>query len=179
MLKKLLAIFLALLISFNLAGIFLVFKIQQSQIRHDIKMKLKQGVPDEELHKISFAFNALHLIDWVRKDKEFKYRNQMYDVVRKETDGKQVHFFCVNDTQETQLFVNLDAMVNSQTGEDSSHPSSGVTKKILKLLSLVYLPETSNETRFISCPAQKSCPAYSNNYRFFNCGKDIIPPEFI
>lgn len=174
-----LAIFLALLISFNLAGIFLVFKIQQSQIRHDIKMKLKQGVPEEDLHKISFAFNELHLIDWVRKDKEFKYRSQMYDVVRKETDGKQVHFFCVNDTQETQLFVNLDAMVSGQSGEDSSHPSGGMTKKILKLLSLVYLPESSNETMIISSPTKKSEPGYSNNYSFHTCGKDIIPPEFI
>lgn len=174
-----LAIFLALLISFNLAGIFLVFKIQQSQIRHDIKMKLKQGVPAEDLHKISFALSELHLIDWVRKDKEFKYRNQMYDVVRKEYDDKQVHFFCVNDTQETQLFVNLDAMVSSQTGEDSSHPSGGITKKILKLLSLVYLPESLNESMIISCPPEKSYPIYSNNYRFHASGKDIIPPEFI
>lgn len=142
-------------------------------------MKLKKGVPDEELHKISFAFSELHLINWVRKDKEFKYRNQMFDVVRKEIDDKHVHFFCVNDTQETRLFANLDTLVSSQTGEDSSHPSSGITKKILKLLSLIYIPENVKESNLFSYSAKNFDLTYINNYNFHTCGKDIIPPEVI
>ncbi len=103
----------------NIAGYYPVYKIQQWQIRKEIKKKIKASVPEDELYRIKVTKNSTEL-EWVREDKEFIYDGKMYDIVRCESSGDSITYFCINDTQEMMLFQKLDELVQKNMDSDSS-----------------------------------------------------------
>ena len=138
--KRLLSISLLLCFIISLAGYFPAFLVLKHTARQEIKYRIKQGVRDSELHKIVFASNEKP--DWVRKGKEFWYKNQLYDIVSKEINGEDIVYYCVNDTQETQLFVNLEKLVKKQM-EDENSPVGSSAKTMMKFFSLLFIAEKS------------------------------------
>lgn len=138
-LKKACSIFLLLVFSFNLVGVAIVFKIQQFQIRREIKHQIMQGVPDEKLCRISVSdVNASDLF-WLEDD-EFFYHGSMYDVVRTVALSEtETVYYCVNDVLEESLFANLDALVKRH--KSSQKPLSGFVKKLYQLLAGLYFKE--------------------------------------
>lgn len=144
--KKSLSILLLLAFGISIIGFFPLFKILQYQTRREIKLQIKQGIPENELHKIVFAANEKP--EWVREGKEFRYKNQMYDIVRKEKSNGSTIYYCVNDTEETQLFANLDVIVKKQMDDENS-PIGNSIKVLMKIFSQVYLaenPQVFNQT---------------------------------
>lgn len=90
------------------------FHFLQNQARSEMKARIKAGVPEKELHQITFASEEDIL--WVRDGKEFKLKGRLYDVVRREGNT----FFCVDDEQETQLFAHLDELCREQQDQDGN-----------------------------------------------------------
>lgn len=97
---------------FNIGGIFIVFKYQQYHVRKEIKKQIKQGVPEDELTVIIKTAENSDQFVWVKPGKEFRYKGTMFDIVRQTTGNNgDITYHCINDTQETTLFVNLDKQV--------------------------------------------------------------------
>ena len=69
-----------------LGGVYPVFKIGQWQARSEIKHKIKEAIPERELHLISVSTSANKAIDWVQEGKEFRLNGRMYDVVRQQNE---------------------------------------------------------------------------------------------
>jgi len=70
-------------------------------------------VPENELQK----FNLSELsgkIKWTDGKREFSLNGKFYDVVKKEFTKDGVVFYCIDDTQETALFKNLDSITEKQ-----------------------------------------------------------------
>lgn len=132
--KKTFSILLLTAFLFNLFGYFPLFKMAQHKIQKQIKTLLKKGVPKNELYVISVALNKVNELDWKKEGKEFRHKGAMYDIVKQETKGGFVFYYCVNDKQETQLFAHLEELVNQQINNDKS-PAGKTAKNILKLLS--------------------------------------------
>lgn len=109
----------------------------QYKIRKEIKTLLKESVPENELCVITIPVKELKDIDWKRDGKEFKHNGTMYDIVRYKTEKDVIHYYCVNDQQETQLFVYLEETVNQQMNNDKS-PIGKTAKNLLKLFK--YIP---------------------------------------
>jgi len=124
-LKKLVSITVLSIFLFNLGGFFIVFNFQQVAIRKEIKKQIKEGVPEDELTIITQTSENFDEIVWIKPKKEFTYKGTMYDVVRKTVeDNGDITYHCINDTQETTLFVNLDNLVKKNmdarnNGKDS------------------------------------------------------------
>ena len=121
-------------------GFYPLFKVLQYKTRREIKMRIKQGVPEEELHMITFAPGEQ--IDWVREGKEFRYKDNMYDIVRTGNSKDTVIYYCVNDTEEKVLFSTLDELVKKDMNEKSG-ATNNPSKHLLKLLLNLY-HETSS-----------------------------------
>lgn len=139
-LKRILSIFLLTVFLFDLLGYIPMFKFAQYKIQKEIKTLLKKGVPEDKLHIISIPVKNVKDIDWKREGKEFRYKGSMYDVVRRETHKDTIHYHCVNDQQETQLFAHLEEMVDQQMNNDKS-PAGRTAKNLLKLFwSFKYVP---------------------------------------
>lgn len=80
----------------------------QKQIRKEVKLKIKKGVPKDELFYFT-SKNPQTEFHWIKPDKEFELNGHLYDVVRtKILRNHSIELACVDDWQEAQLFQNLD-----------------------------------------------------------------------
>jgi hypothetical protein len=109
--KNRLAIFLLVIFLTDIAGYYVVFSIHQIVIKQNIKNSIRQKLPDELLTLIISTPSNIKEIHWKEKG-EFRYRRNMYDVVRKYVNsGDTIYYYCINDKAETKLFSNLDEFI--------------------------------------------------------------------
>ena len=136
--KRLLPVLLLSIVLLNFFGVLPVFHLMQQNIRSEVKSRIKAGVPESELHKITFAKNEK--IAWVegKVGKEFRKGGNMYDVVRQEEVGKRnaesgnITYYCINDKEEKVLFENLDNLCQQ---EQDGSPVNKAVKDYFKNFS--------------------------------------------
>lgn len=138
MIKKSLSILLLLIFTFKLAGVFIVFKIQQTSIRKELKHQIKAGIPESDLHPFVFSIAEYNALEWVRKDIEFRLNHEMFDIVKTEIVGGQYLLLCVNDKEESNLFAHLENAILNRLNRESNTPDKPLNK-VIKLYKLVYL----------------------------------------
>lgn len=159
--RSITGIFLLVVFTSNITGLLFVFKLQQLQIRREIKRQIKKGVPENELHLITVKQGQEEQLDW-QNEKEFIYEGTFYDVVRIETrTAGATLYYCINDTQEEALFANLDALIKQYSEKQQS--KGKMAKKLLKLAPVVLsrdIPGT--EPAVVSVVPLQGC--YSNQY---------------
>ncbi len=98
-------------------GYLASFDIRLAGVRKEIKLRLKAGVPDGERVHFTFSASEAAALDWVKPDREFRWKDRYYDVVERSVDRSgMVHFACIDDVQETRLFAGLDDMVERSMG---------------------------------------------------------------
>ncbi len=118
----------------------------QWDIKKQIKLSIKNGVPENELVVFKFPNDKKVQrklgVRWI-EGHEFKYKGNMYDVVKTLKKGNEIIYYCINDHQEKSLFSNLNQYVNDVLNFD-------ITKskilQIIKKLTINYfmqLPEFS------------------------------------
>lgn len=97
----------------------MLFRVQQYQIRRDIKRQIMRGIPDEALCALSLSEANASEFFWLEDD-EFFYRGSMYDVVRKVALSEtEAVYYCINDVLEEKLFAHLDLLVKRhKSGQD-------------------------------------------------------------
>lgn len=146
--KKTITILLLAVLLFNMVGFYFVFMAQRDSIRSEIKHRIKQGIAEQDLHLFTFTTAQLQDIAWERAGKEFKLLSQMYDVVRAETNGDTTYYWCVNDTEESILFAQLDELVKQELGDQDENHNRRSKKSSKQIKSLKYtLPKRfTNET---------------------------------
>ncbi|MEH6406547.1 MAG: hypothetical protein V7767_04635 [Leeuwenhoekiella sp.] len=109
---------------FNLGGNFIVFKIQQYQVRREIIQRIRQGIPTEQLSLITIKHNQTKTVIWKESD-EFSYDGIMYDVVKQELQAdKSIVYYCVKDDMETALVIKLykDLKKSQKTKNNRLYP---------------------------------------------------------
>lgn len=129
----------ALLVSFtyNLVGYEVVFRITHYQIKKEVKRKLKAKVPSKELHTIVIPkFWLKHNnkdFELIEKN-EFRYKGEMYDIVRQTEKGDIIIYECISDTEETKLFAWLDEHIKEYVADfpDTEKRNNKLLKKITK-----------------------------------------------
>ncbi len=103
MLRKFISIILILLFLFYSAGICLVFHFIRYTVREEIEEEIKRGLEESDLSVITIYDTDREGIDWIRPGKEFRYKGEMYDVVKTRTTDHKKYLYCINDTREKQL----------------------------------------------------------------------------
>jgi len=111
---------LTVLIASQLIGFVAYFQYSKQKIKKELKLALKEGVPVDQLVKFQFTVSEAKDLNWI-KSNEFKIGVNYYDVVWKKERNDSVFFSCVNDIQETKLFVQLTQYVNFNLSNDTPH----------------------------------------------------------
>ena len=153
-------------------GTLVVLEMQRGEVRREIKQRLKAGVPEEALVHFTFpkdiesrpgsGFQRIH-------SREFRYRGDMYDIVRTEDLGDSVRYACIHDVKESRLFANLDELIR---GEMSGDPERRAERsRLLQLLPTVYLPVATAVP-----PAFAHAGNEPPSYRFSLHTWDTTPP---
>lgn len=167
---------LLLTMPFQWAGYLLVFKIQQHQIRHEIKQWIRTGVPEGELALLKIPrtledsanreFQRFH-------DREFCFQGMMYDIVRQEAHGDTTWYYCLSDEKEMQLFASLDELVKRELDQDPARKKPG--EKLQRLLSSLFLCD--KQDLFFVNPTREFERPYSFNLATWFDIPPIPPPE--
>lgn len=157
--KKIAVIFFLTIIGLNIIGFFPLFKILQYQIRQEVKIKIKKRLAEKEMYKISFS--ERDKIDWIQAGVEFRYHNQMFDIVKQEKENGRMVYWCINDKEESQLFANLDTLVKQQMNNDES-TLGNVAKLLIEIFLLLYFAEKPCDLTLTT----KEKEIYSYYYQF-------------
>ena len=129
MLNKFISVILALLFLFYVAGIYLVFSLIQYSVREEMEEEIKGGIEEKDIFVITVYGIDREEIDWIRPEKEFMYKGEMYDVVKTETSGCKKSIFCISDTREKQLLDNF---------KRHTHSGKEIESKVKLLFSKIF-----------------------------------------
>ncbi len=127
---------LLLFMLFQAAGHFFVFKILQHEIRQEIKQQIKAGVPEAELILLKILEGTPHPAFQRVEEHEFRYDGKMYDIVRQESHGDTVWYYCLADEKETQLFADLDELVKRDMSQNPERQQR--VERLLNLFGLFF-----------------------------------------
>lgn len=177
--NKIFSFILLMLFIFNMSGIFIVFKIEQAFIRQEIKNKIKGGVPEDDLHLFVLSRYEYGALNWVREDIEFRYGNEMFDVVRSQFKSDSVYLYCINDKEETVLFARLDSMIFENLNAKSknkSHPLHYAIK--LFKTSFIFTNDVFDISEYLVELKQKS-ECYILFYTSPYLGVNYPPPNIV
>jgi hypothetical protein len=131
--KKAIAILFLTLYAYNLAGYYVVFKTLQVQVRGEMRDRIKRSLDERELTLISVPRTEKDGLHWI-DDHEFRHRGSMYDIVRTFSRNDTIHYLCINDKYEEQLFEGLDLHVSNESNaagipQKAAAPFKGITKE--------------------------------------------------
>ena len=107
-------ILLLLVLMLPIVSICFYFKIRQYSIHQTIKTQIEKGVSESDLVLLKIAK------EWEGKtskpfkrinSKEFRYKGEMYDIIRQKTQGDTTFYWCIWDKGETALLGVLDELV--------------------------------------------------------------------
>lgn len=141
-LKKIVIILFLSALFLDFGGVVTLFKIEQTRIRREIKRQIKRGLRSEDLHVLEFLPEDIKELEWIKAN-EFRYKGQLYDIVKAENCGKWKIYWCINDIQEQQLFSKLDEWVKKKSDQENAGKS--FAGKLFKFLMLYYPTETAPE----------------------------------
>ena len=105
--KRIIIILVISAIIWNSGGYYVCFKAFQLSIREEMERKA-ESADDKDLVQIKLAIGDISGIIWVKKDKEFIYGGELYDMARKERSGDSDIYFCIRDIREKRLIDNFD-----------------------------------------------------------------------
>lgn len=101
--KKVIPLILLAVFLMNLEGTYVLFLFQQNKILKDIHAEIRKNIKDELLTLIILPKSKISQIHWIRKNAEFIYNGEMFDIVRVKTTQNEKYFYCINDKKEKQL----------------------------------------------------------------------------
>ena len=133
--KNATAFFLLFIFSFNLGGSYVIFKIQQNQIRREIVHQIKLGISEKDLTSITISSENENELIW-KDHEEFTYRGSMYDVVHTEIlDNNTKVFHCISDSQETNLIAQYNKDFKKKRKDKNNRTNPVNTVKFLQKIN--------------------------------------------
>jgi hypothetical protein len=123
--RRITSIFIISIFIYNSFG-FLALHPLLSIYYKNLGMQQANTPSKEELVEL-FVFNKEDLLGqkidfrWIHS-REFKYDGEMYDVVKKVEDDKQVFLYCINDAREKNLEEEFEKVFNENSSENKQRP---------------------------------------------------------
>lgn len=159
------------------AGHLLVFKVQQAQIRREIKQQIKAGVAEDDLVLLKIpkaleenpnsVFRRIH-------SKEFRYNGSMYDIIRQCDHGDATWYYCIADVKESGLFASLESRIRFEMNHNTERKKQ--SEQVLRLLVGLYFNDfDTSETFYFK--NELSVTHYNFTVKTWNPLPVIPPPQ--
>lgn len=127
--KQLTSLVLLCLFAYNLVGFYPAYTFRQHQFRKQAEHRRRSQLPDAALVQVRVARHSATTppLQWQDKH-EFRWRGQLYDVVRQHEAADSITYLCWHDQGEEKLLAGLQEHVDQLTHPDAS---AGKTAKKL------------------------------------------------
>lgn len=86
-----------------------ILKVAQYKVKVENQSNLSENNSKAVLIQIDLE-NDSHQFEWI-DNKEFLYRSEMYDLIKKEKKGNTLYLYAIKDTKELKLIKQLKAIV--------------------------------------------------------------------
>lgn len=80
-----------------------IWQWRQHQWKKQVKREILHALPEEELLVLTFSKTELHSLDW-KHSKEFKWKGDYYDVVKKHETNDSTVFWVWPDEEENKIW---------------------------------------------------------------------------
>lgn len=135
---KVVSIVMVLCMIYGSMGCFVTFKILQYKIRKEVKRQIKFSIPENQLVNLyipkSVEFGGDESFVRIHKG-EFRYKGQMYDIIRYQDLGDTTLYTCFHDVKESGLFDKLDKMVRENS---PNNPLQHSLQRLSSTISILY-----------------------------------------
>jgi hypothetical protein len=133
-LKRIVSISLLLIFLYNLTGYYFTFEFNRRQVCKEIKQRIKKCVPEVDLVTFQVLSSDEKNLFWTKKGKEFRYKGEMYDIVRRTKNGDTVSYSCIRDVKESKLFADLDKHVQKHMNDNPQRKKENqeIFKKLIQ-----------------------------------------------
>jgi hypothetical protein len=128
--------FLAFLLSIvliSMVGPFTFFKVRQNLIHRSVRERISSRQRAKSLILINVPPSHQQDLVWEKPGKEFRYKGNMYDVVRSERQGSNVLYYCFKDDDETTLMNRLSNAIAKD--QERSGPTGSAYQVLLNLFA--------------------------------------------
>lgn len=156
-LRRIIAIFSAALITFNMLGsltVFVIFKFGPSDSR--IYRSSSKNSVDISIFKIDRELFGRSSVEYTFFDEnEFKYQGKMFDVIKKLMVGDTLFIYCIRDKEEENI---VSTIITENENRENIPQKSIALRVSLKNMLLEGLTTSSNYQ--ICIPTSNRFPAY-------------------
>lgn len=134
--RKIYSIFLIAVLLFPLMGTTLFLQHQKMKARKEAREMIISNLSQNDLTLLKFTpEESLTLLSWEHPG-EFKYMGQMYDIVKTETIGDSIYYWCYADHKETRVNKAIEQAVAKASGPDPVRQNQ--TERLTDFLKTVY-----------------------------------------
>lgn len=133
MIRSSLSVLLLLIFIYTQVGYFVFSKVERYQIRKKVKRKIAHQLDELELTKLTFDLTSKEYqsLEW-EHEHEFKYKNEMYDVVKKTVQNNRIDLYCIEDNEENILNKKLENLIEIFLNHRPQKDSIPILKKLIK-----------------------------------------------
>jgi len=107
-LRKYISVILISIFLFDIGGYYFWFCIWQNNIQKEIRQEIRNGLEEDDLVLIIAPINGESGISWIEPNKEFRYKGEMYDVVKIKIQNQNKYYYCIKDIKEKQLIASYN-----------------------------------------------------------------------
>lgn len=112
--------------------------ITKQKIRKDVKHKILGKLEKENLILLNFTRAEAENLEW-KHSREFEFQGQMYDIIRKETHGENISFWCWNDNEETKINKQINSLLAFVLGNDQQNKEN--QKRLINYYNSLFFSE--------------------------------------
>jgi hypothetical protein len=128
-------------------GTYLYLSLQQKIIQEAVQRKLEEGIPSNELVKLTFSTSEINKVLRWEHDKEFEFKGQMYDVVEVTDVGDSLQYLCWWDKAETATKKNKQKLLHARIDTSNSEKLIPFTfSDYYKSIYFIFNPFNGGET---------------------------------
>ena len=168
--RQALALLLLSCIIAPFCGNYVYLRYEKNQVRKSVKSRFMQELRADELTLFKLSSNDYQELDW-EDSKEFKFKGEMYDVVRQTAMTDSVYLWCWHDSDETYLAKALDKLLAGLSSKDAGDdPKTTLIHDYYK--SLYY-----HDSFSVITTGYYTQVSHSYSYLCFFKSPSLAPPE--
>ena len=131
--KKIFSLFFLFLFLYNIIGYYFLFGILLKANKNEVGRSIANDKDQKCMETIVIKKGADKLskdFEFIDK-KEFRYKGNLYDIVKKDTKGDSIYFYCINDKKEKHLLANRNNHIKNHS--EMEGPLPGKENKTVKI----------------------------------------------
>jgi hypothetical protein len=177
-LKRLFGILLILILLVPYLGTYGWLQYKRHLVRKEIKTRIISGIDKKELILLKFSTAETSTnLRW-KHPGEFEYKNQMFDVVKKEVRPDSTFYYCLNDQAESRFNKHLKMLVSDFLGQNPQKKEN--QKRLVKLFqSLYYAGSPEWNCRPPEIKHNQLTPNYLFDYSPVLLSPSVPPPKIV